>query len=392
MSGAAEGIAGLALSAVSVAALFTTCIDCYSLVVAAREFGKDYELLCTELSLQKLRFFLWGESVGLASRIPDAQLRPNPGLDDPVIQPTVIRTLEAIRDLLSETQEFDIRYGFKAEESATSSSSRGLSIFKGTFDQFKSHARRNQAQKSVAAITRWAIFDADNFEAKISRLKGFIDGLESITRSLVALEAQRVRLRQEIESISDVDSLRLLRDISDSDSQDVSDTASRRLSNLEFRLSSEATFLLTRSNTSASNQTFYSAESHLHEAPVRRDLQGLGTEQGAMPRVDQASPTEGEPAAEVVEPEVGGPRRNNISILRRMISPRIMRIQSQDALPRIRQALSLTPRKMVLYKIITMGDGGVGKTALTIQVNICCALPDGTNLTIVHLTTFRHHI
>jgi Prion-inhibition and propagation len=392
MSGAAEGIAGLALSAVSVAALFTTCIDCYSLVVAAREFGKDYELLCTELSLQKLRFFLWGESVGLASRIPDAQLKANPGLDDPVIQPTVIRTLEAIRDLLSETQEFDIRYGFKAEESATSSSSRGLSIFKGTFDQFKSHARRNQAQKSVATVTRWAIFDADNFEAKISRLKGFIDGLESITRSLVALEAQRVRLRQEIESISDVDSLRLLRDISDSDSQDVSDTASRRLSNLEFRLSSEATFLLTRSNTSASNQTFYSAESHLHEAPVRRDLQGLGTEQGAMPRVDQASPTEGEPAAEVVEPEVGGPRRNNISILRRMISPRIMRIQSQDALPRIRQALSLTPRKMVLYKIITMGDGGVGKTALTIQVNICCALPDGTNLTIVHLTTFRHHI
>jgi hypothetical protein len=392
MSGAAEGIAGLALSAVSVAALFTTCIDCYSLVVAAREFGKDYELLCTELSLQKLRFFLWGESVGLASRIPDAQLRPNPGLDDPVIQPTVIRTLEAIRDLLSETQEFDIRYGFKAEESATSSSSRGLSIFKGTFDQFKSHARRNQAQKSVATVTRWAIFDADNFEAKISRLKGFIDGLESITRSLVALEAQRIRLRQEIESISDVDSLRLLCDISDSDSQDVSDTASRRLSNLEFRLSSEATFLLTRSNTSASNQTFYSAESHLHEAPVRRDLQELGTEQGAMPRVDQASPTEGEPAAEVVEPEFGGSRRNNFSILRRMISPRIMRIQSQDALPRIRQAPSLTPRKMVLYKIITMGDGGVGKTALTIQVNICCALPDGTNLTIVHLTTFRHHI
>ena len=387
MSGAAEGIAGLALSAVSVATLFTTCIDCYSLVVAAREFGKDYELLCTELSLQKLRFFLWGESVGLASRIPDAQLRPNPGLDDPVIQPTVIRTLEAIRNLLSETQEFDIRYGFKAEESATSSSSRGLSIFKGTFDQFKSHARRNQAQKSVATVTRWAIFDADNFDAKISRLKGFIDGLESITRSLVALEAQRIRLRQEIESISDVDSLRLLCDISDSDSQDVSDTASRRLSNLEFRLSSEATFLLTRSNTSASNQTFYSAESHLHEAPVRGDLQELGLEQGEMPRVDQASPTGGEPAAEVVEP-----RRNNFSILRRVISPRIMRIQSQDVLPRLRQVPSLTPPKMVLYKIMTMGDGGVGRTALAIQVNICCALSNRTNLTIVHLTTFRYHI
>jgi hypothetical protein len=373
MSGAAEGIAGLALSAVSVAALFTTCIECYSLVVAAREFGEDYELLCTELSLQKLRLFLWGESVGLASRIPDAQLRPNAGLDDPFIQPTVIRTLEAIKNLLSETQEFDIRYGFKAEESATGSSSRGLSIFKGTFDQFKSHARRNQAQKSVATVTRWAIFDADNFEAKISRLKGFIDGLESITRSLVALEAQRIRLRQEIESISDVDSLRLLCDISDSDSQDVSDTAIRRLSNLEFRLSSESTILLTRSNTSTSNQTFYSAESHLHESSVE-GLQELGTEQGAMPRVDQASPTGGEPAVEVIRPESGGSRRNNSSILRRIISPTTARIQNQDAPPRLRQVPSRTPRKMVLYKMVVLGDGGVGKTALTLQVNICGAL------------------
>ena len=68
MSGAAEGVAGLALSAISVAALFTTCIDCFNIIVNARDFSVDYELLCTELSLQKLRLFLWGESVGLASR------------------------------------------------------------------------------------------------------------------------------------------------------------------------------------------------------------------------------------------------------------------------------------------------------------------------------------
>ena len=67
MSGA-EGIAGLVLSGVSVAALFTTCVDCFNIIVNAREFGLDYELLCTELSLQKLRLFLWGESVGLAAR------------------------------------------------------------------------------------------------------------------------------------------------------------------------------------------------------------------------------------------------------------------------------------------------------------------------------------
>lgn len=68
MSGVAEGIAGLALSTISVAALFTSCIDSFNIVAASAKFGHDYELLCTALGIQKLRLFLWGESVGLVSR------------------------------------------------------------------------------------------------------------------------------------------------------------------------------------------------------------------------------------------------------------------------------------------------------------------------------------
>ena len=51
MSGAAEGVAGLALSAISVASLFTTCIYCFNIVIKAREFGQEYEVLCASLSL-----------------------------------------------------------------------------------------------------------------------------------------------------------------------------------------------------------------------------------------------------------------------------------------------------------------------------------------------------
>jgi hypothetical protein len=50
MSGAAEGIAGLALGAVSVAALFTTCIECFDIIVAGKNFSEDYEQLCTLVS------------------------------------------------------------------------------------------------------------------------------------------------------------------------------------------------------------------------------------------------------------------------------------------------------------------------------------------------------
>ena len=54
MSGAAEGIAGLALGAVSVAALFTTCIECFDIIVAGKNFSEDYEQLCTLVSLPNL--------------------------------------------------------------------------------------------------------------------------------------------------------------------------------------------------------------------------------------------------------------------------------------------------------------------------------------------------
>jgi hypothetical protein len=358
MSGAAEGIAGLALSAVSVCSLFTTCIECYSLVVAARDFGQDYESLCTELSLQKLRFFLWGESVGLATREPEGQVRPNPGLDDPYIQPTVIRTLNAIKNLLSETQEFDERYAYKTEDASSGSVSRGLSIFRGTFDQFKIQSRRNQKQKSVATVTRWAIFDAEHFEVKITRLKGFIDGLESVTTSLVALKSQRHRLRQEIESISDVDSLRLLRDISDPDIDDVSDTASRRLTYIRSSIDEEAASAIPRPDTSTTNQTFVSARSQIiteTRTPVENtEIQNEPPQSLPSSATKITSPTQVKTKS----------RKGKFDMLRRDKSGP----QPSQSLRQNRMLTSANTGKMVLYKLVVLGDGGVGKTALTIQV------------------------
>lgn len=77
------------------------------------------------------------------------------------------------------------RYGLEAEISRGSevSTSRGMSLFKGSFDLFKSQIRRHQRLTSTWNVTRWAIHDAKKFEDMINRLKDFVDGLESITKS-----------------------------------------------------------------------------------------------------------------------------------------------------------------------------------------------------------------
>ena len=191
--------------------------------------------LGAQFSLQRARFGLWGESVGLVPNPNDGcRLRYDKNLDRQDIRPGVERILHNIRSLLDEAGRVDERYGLKADtlQGSEVSDSRGMSIFKGSFERFKNRIRKHQKETSSWNITRWAIHDAKKFEDMINRLEKFVDGLESITKSLGLLEQQHARLREEIEIISDVESLRLLRDASSShrsSQRDVSDTASRRL-------------------------------------------------------------------------------------------------------------------------------------------------------------------
>jgi ubiquitin-protein ligase len=162
------------------------------------------------------------------------RLRYDKNLDRSDIRLGVERILNNIKSLLEEAGRVDERYGLKSNVSRGSevSASKGIDIFKGSFERFKSRIRKHQKETSAWKVTRWAIHDANKFEGMLNRLKEFVDGLESITKSLGLLQDQHKRLRQEIESISDTQSLRLLRDASSrhgSSQREISDAASQRL-------------------------------------------------------------------------------------------------------------------------------------------------------------------
>jgi hypothetical protein len=172
--------------------------------------------------------------VGLVPNPHGRRLRYDKNLDRPDIRPGIERILNNIKSLLEEAGKVDERYGLTSDipKGSEVSTSRGLDIFKGSFERFKSRIRKHQKATSAWKVTRWAIHDAEKFEGMLNRLKEFVDGLESITKSLGLLREQHERLRQEIESISDTQSLRLLRDASSrhgSSQPDVSDAASQRL-------------------------------------------------------------------------------------------------------------------------------------------------------------------
>lgn len=136
----------------------------------------------------------------------------HPGLNDPFVEPIVLRTLRSIKQLLVEAHDLNIRYDLQSPDSSSQQNSTGLDIFKRSFEEFELAVNRNQKQKSVKSIARWAVHDANKFEVIIKRLRGFIDGLQDITKSLGGLSDQQARLKEEIESISDKQSLQLIRD------------------------------------------------------------------------------------------------------------------------------------------------------------------------------------
>ncbi|KAH6688812.1 prion-inhibition and propagation-domain-containing protein [Leptodontidium sp. MPI-SDFR-AT-0119] len=226
-------IAGLILGAIGISGLFSACIESFDIVVSGKHFSDDYEQLCALFSLQRARFGLWGESVGLIPNPNGRTLQYDRNLDRPDIKEGVERVLNNIKNLLDEASQVDRRYGsgndrFQGSELSTS---RGLVMFKSSFDRFKSRIKMHQKDASTWQVTRWALYDGKKFEELIDRLDRFVDGLESITKSLGLLAEQHARLHEEIEAISDITSLKLLRDASSSHRSMLnndSDTSSRR--------------------------------------------------------------------------------------------------------------------------------------------------------------------
>ena len=237
---------GLAIGAIGLTALFTTCIDTFNIVITAREFGRDYEIICADLALQRLRFCLWGETVGLVSRDPATPLVQHAGLNDDQVRCTLAQALQAILFLLQETERFRDRFSLRQR------SSLGLNIFSQTYEQFRNEAAGRRRKAPVKSAIKWAIYGADRFKGRVESLKGLIDGLEQISERLGVLDVQQARLRTEVESLEDVESLRLLRDAATDENSNAFEVASSRLSVIEGVLTFDR-------NTESDKTTYFTA-------------------------------------------------------------------------------------------------------------------------------------
>ncbi|TAQ83612.1 hypothetical protein B7494_g8059 [Chlorociboria aeruginascens] len=132
MSGAAEGIAGLALSVVSVTALFTTYIECFDIVVAVKSSAKttSNSIPCSHYKE------LVSASGGFCRTYPEpsgSRLQYDKSIDCSDIRPGAERIFLNIKSLLEEARRMDKRY--RSEANVSQGSSRRLAVAESKFEQ-----------------------------------------------------------------------------------------------------------------------------------------------------------------------------------------------------------------------------------------------------------------
>ncbi|MCJ1384321.1 hypothetical protein MMC17_007437 [Xylographa soralifera] len=225
-------VTGLAVGVVALASLFTTCVECWNYIDTARSHGHDYELLATKLEVEKTRFLIWGDTIGLLK--PDNNGR-DVRLESPLVEEAIKGCLTCIRSIFTDSKALSSRYGLLEKDLAdvkidsASLSSNQLLKFKASYKQFQARAKGVQQKTSFLGKTRWAIHDRPKFGILVDDLRGFIDSLKDITDSMTTRTLQQRAIAEELEFLPDLKALRLVKEATTGFHEDWSDTATELL-------------------------------------------------------------------------------------------------------------------------------------------------------------------
>lgn len=226
----------LTMSVVALASLFSTCIECFDYFKAGQALEEDLELLLVKLDVEKTRLLIWGNAVGVLK--PEGEGRV-PELNNIQKTELVVRCLESIKSLLSDTDEFQTLYGLRSSADAEKDSRNhsilsvnSMNVFRTSYRRFWARFAGNQSRSTLAMRTRWAIYDKTKFEGLIHHLKVLIDGLNQF--SLVESEMQDQIMHHDIVSILDIPKLRLIQSACEGTYTTLSKAASTVIAETEF--------------------------------------------------------------------------------------------------------------------------------------------------------------
>ncbi|KAL8903587.1 MAG: hypothetical protein Q9171_007350 [Xanthocarpia ochracea] len=164
---------------IGIAALFTSCVQCFEYFKAATTLREDFEILLLKLEIEQERFLVWGEDAGIGTDGWEEQSLFN---GDSKRQDLVRRSLDAIRRLLENAEDLKSQYGVRLAA---------------------------PGKPTILQKTRWVIHDAAKFGKLIEHLRDLINSLREDGHG--PLDTLEEKMKTDIAyMIDDIGKLRLL--------------------------------------------------------------------------------------------------------------------------------------------------------------------------------------
>ena len=198
-------IFGTAAAALSVAGLFTNCVQCFEYVQLGRNFGKDYETYILRIRITLANLERWGEAVRIDENL-DLNTLGSDSDRSVSAHEILANILATIQSLYNKSKRYEIN---QAPEDRLLGTEADLSPHGQRLDRHlqKVMGLRKQRQKSTNLFkkTAWALYDRKSLDNTLQHLKNLVDDL----KELYPAEAQPSRLLElaggELEGVEDQD-------------------------------------------------------------------------------------------------------------------------------------------------------------------------------------------
>ncbi|KAJ4313309.1 hypothetical protein N0V84_009486 [Fusarium piperis] len=223
-------IFGAVSGAISIAALFNDCVDCFEYIQLARHFGEDYGRCQLRLDVAKWRLDRWGAAVDINN---DPRFRSCAPADE-----SVLHAQKILRDVVGEI-ECAYKVSSRYDESTMPEQDR-MTLTHADLDptsqrlrnQFQAITKKRQGRTSLIKKTGWALYDKKQLESLIESIVKSINDLEHVFPS--ANQAMQLA-RTEIEQVKDQQALHLIQDVANKVDPDLHRLAREKLGKVEVQ-------------------------------------------------------------------------------------------------------------------------------------------------------------
>jgi Prion-inhibition and propagation/Het-s 218-289 len=207
--------------AISLAALFNNCVECFEYIQIGRHCDRDFRTCQLELDCIRSRLSRWGNAV---------QINRSEG---PAAGPMAGSEMEEMFDIL---KQIYVLFGSAEKTSrryeARTPTSNALQVFNANSDldpvaltlhrKMQATAQKRRHKTGLLARVAWALYDRKNLEFLITGIKNLTDELEE---RWPAEPARRQLVSIEVEEIDDAASLTALAEAADGSDDLLRDTA-----------------------------------------------------------------------------------------------------------------------------------------------------------------------